>query len=107
MGVSSTEGVRENGRWRSGSEAKEKYEMVAMGDAGTKEVFYDSRGFDICGFRGRSRIGGEMQMQLREGMIERVDLSDDRLEDPRAEGSFEVERKGIEGFQFSPKKDAW
>lgn len=31
-------------------------------------------------------------------MIERVDFSDDRLEDLRVEGSFEVERKGIEGF---------
>lgn len=60
MGVLLIEGVRENGRWRFGSEVKEKYEMVVMGDVGIKEVFYDSRGFDICGFRGRSRIGGEM-----------------------------------------------
>ena len=47
-----------------------------------------------------------MWIQPREGVIERFALSDDRLGDQRAEGKFEVERKGTEGFRFLSKKDA-
>lgn len=43
----------------------------------------------------------------KKGIIERLDLSDERLGDQMAEGKFGVERKGTGGYHFSPKKDAW
>lgn len=54
--------------------------------------------------RGRSRRGGEI---FQPKIIERLDLSDERLGDQMAEGKFGVERKGTGGYHFSPKKDAW
>lgn len=46
-----------------------------------------------------------MQTPLGEETVERLDLSDERLGDQRAERTFGVERKGIAGFHFSPEKD--
>lgn len=60
------------------------HEVIA-GDVEPKEGFWGSRGFNICGLRGRSRRGGKMQIQLREGTTERLDPSDERLGDLRAE----------------------
>lgn len=40
----------------------------------------------MCGLRGKSRKGGEIQIQPPAGIIERLDLSDVRLGDLRVEG---------------------
>lgn len=45
-----------------------------------------------------------MQIQSREGIIERLDLSDETLGNQRQRGSLGT--KGIGGFHFSKRKDA-